>query len=83
MALELPSGIEQSLAFSHSLKIQFTNIRDTILSLRTLLFYPWNSISKIHLDFSKHSRYDPGRGDMIRLWEDLWLGEILLFQKFQ
>lgn len=55
---------------------------DSILNGIILLFCLWRIIEKSTL-FFKHIRYELGRGDRIRFWEDVLWGDTLLSLKFR
>lgn len=44
---------------------------------------PWKNISRIYHTFIPYMRYDMGRGDRVKFWEDIWWGEKKLAFKFQ
>lgn len=45
---------------------------DAILDGRVCTSCPWRNISKISPKFLANIRYDPGKGNTIKFWEDTW-----------
>ncbi|KAK1280259.1 hypothetical protein QJS04_geneDACA017687 [Acorus gramineus] len=42
----------------------------------------WKDISVLQVNFEKGIRWDVGTGDMVRFWQDVWVGDVALLLRF-
>lgn len=82
VVMEIPSGCWQFMALGYCGKIwSHGKGMDSNLGGRAFLSCSWKNISKTYSRFVSNIRYETGKRDKIRFWEDLWWGDVKFCQK--